>query len=60
MAITKELLEARLNEINKALESMTADVNAAIGRREEIKHCIAQIFEAEIKARAEGEENASS
>lgn len=59
MAITKKELEDRLAEINVAIERMMADVNAAVGRREEIKFHIAKIFEEESKKLVEEKSDAA-
>lgn len=53
--MTKIEAEARLQEIGLAIEQSAANHNMLIGRREEIKHVLQKIFEAEISEVKEGE-----
>lgn len=56
MSGIKEYLENRLMELNQAVDQSAANHNAILGRRAEVQHQLAKLFEEEIKAKMETEE----
>ena len=51
MAVTKELLEKRLIEVNQAIEQSAGNHNALLGRQAEVQYQLSQLFQAEIEER---------